>query len=77
MEKVPDRLGRDLRYSVDISQDRARAGYRPLVPFDQGLAETVKWFIDNQLVGAIKGSGSAGVTLVSGPTSTAGTRPTW
>jgi dTDP-glucose 4,6-dehydratase len=44
VEQVPDRLGHDLRYSVDISKIRAELGYEPKVPFEQGLAETVDWY---------------------------------
>ncbi|MDX6298838.1 MAG: dTDP-glucose 4,6-dehydratase [Nocardioidaceae bacterium] len=44
VERVPDRLGHDLRYSVDISKIRAELGYEPKVPFEQGLAETVEWY---------------------------------
>jgi dTDP-glucose 4,6-dehydratase len=45
---VVDRLGHDLRYSVDISKIRDELGYLPRVPFDAGLAETVAWYRDNR-----------------------------
>jgi dTDP-glucose 4,6-dehydratase len=48
VERVPDRLGHDLRYSVDISKIRAELGYEPQVPFEQGLAETVEWYRSNR-----------------------------
>jgi len=48
VEQVTDRLGHDLRYSVDISKIAAELGYRPEVPFEQGLAETVQWYRDNR-----------------------------
>jgi dTDP-glucose 4,6-dehydratase len=44
VERVPDRLGHDLRYSVDITKIRSELGYEPMVPFEQGLAETVEWY---------------------------------
>jgi dTDP-glucose 4,6-dehydratase len=44
VEKVTDRLGHDLRYSVDITKIRAELGYEPAVPFERGLAETVDWY---------------------------------
>jgi dTDP-glucose 4,6-dehydratase len=44
VERVQDRLGHDLRYSVDISKIRAELGYEPQVPFEQGLADTVEWY---------------------------------
>jgi dTDP-glucose 4,6-dehydratase len=40
---VPDRPGHDFRYGVRA--DRLRAlGWRPEVPFDEGLARTVEWY---------------------------------
>ncbi|MEU0567466.1 dTDP-glucose 4,6-dehydratase [Nonomuraea sp. NPDC005983] len=47
VEGVPDRLGHDLRYSVDWSKLRA-LGYEPRVDFGDGLAEVVRWYQDNQ-----------------------------
>jgi len=44
---VADRKGHDLRYSLDDSKIRQELGYVPLVPFDQGLADTVAWYRDN------------------------------
>ena len=48
VERVADRLGHDLRYSVDISKIRAELGYEPQVPFEQGLADVVQWYRDNR-----------------------------
>ena len=48
VDRVADRLGHDLRYSVDISKIRAELGYEPLVPFDTGLADVVQWYRDNR-----------------------------
>ena len=42
--QVPDRLGHDLRYSVDITKIRNELGYEPQVAFEQGLADTVEWY---------------------------------
>jgi dTDP-glucose 4,6-dehydratase len=44
VDHVTDRLGHDLRYSVDISKISQELGYRPQVPFEQGLTETVQWY---------------------------------
>jgi dTDP-glucose 4,6-dehydratase len=44
VDRVADRLGHDLRYSVDIRKIRAELGYEPLVPFDRGLADVVDWY---------------------------------
>lgn len=46
--RVPDRLGHDLRYSVDISKISSELGYQPQVPFGQGLAETIEWYRANE-----------------------------
>ncbi|MDP9863424.1 MULTISPECIES: dTDP-glucose 4,6-dehydratase [Streptosporangium] len=46
VERVEDRKGHDRRYSLDDSRLRA-LGYRPGVPFEQGLADTVRWYADN------------------------------
>ncbi len=43
---VPDRLGHDLRYSVDTSKVRA-LGWGPQQDFASGLRETVEWYRDN------------------------------
>jgi dTDP-glucose 4,6-dehydratase len=48
VDRVEDRLGHDLRYSVDISKIRAELGYEPQVPFEQGLADVVQWYRDNR-----------------------------
>jgi dTDP-glucose 4,6-dehydratase len=45
---VEDRKGHDRRYSVDITKISAELGYRPQVPFDRGLAETVAWYRANR-----------------------------
>jgi dTDP-glucose 4,6-dehydratase len=44
VRQVPDRLGHDLRYSVDITKIATELGYRPEVSFERGLAETVAWY---------------------------------
>jgi dTDP-glucose 4,6-dehydratase len=48
VKQVTDRLGHDLRYSVDITKIRSELGYEPQVPFGQGLAETVEWYRANR-----------------------------
>ncbi len=48
VEPVTDRKGHDRRYSVDIGKISAELGYTPQVPFEQGLAETVRWYRDNE-----------------------------
>ncbi|MFM7597008.1 MAG: dTDP-glucose 4,6-dehydratase [Actinomycetota bacterium] len=46
VQQVPDRLGHDRRYSLDDSRIRA-LGYAPSRSFDEGIAETVRWYVDN------------------------------
>ena len=48
VDRVADRKGHDLRYSVDISKIQQELGYEPLVPFEQGLAEVVQWYRDRR-----------------------------
>jgi dTDP-glucose 4,6-dehydratase len=48
VQHVEDRKGHDRRYSVDISKISEELGYRPHVPFDAGLAETVQWYSQNR-----------------------------
>ena len=48
VEPVADRKGHDRRYSVDIGKISGELGYTPQVPFEQGLAETVAWYRDNE-----------------------------
>jgi len=48
VKRVTDRLGHDLRYSVDITKISNELGYEPQVPFTQGLADTVEWYRTNR-----------------------------
>jgi dTDP-glucose 4,6-dehydratase len=44
---VADRVGHDRRYAVDTSKLQA-LGWRPQVPFEAGLRETVAWYVQNE-----------------------------
>lgn len=48
VDRVEDRLGHDLRYSVDISKIQSELGYEPQVSFEAGLADVVQWYRDNR-----------------------------
>jgi dTDP-glucose 4,6-dehydratase len=48
VDRVADRLGHDLRYSVDITKISNELGYQPQVDFATGLAEVVQWYRDNR-----------------------------
>jgi dTDP-glucose 4,6-dehydratase len=45
---VTDRPGHDRRYALDASKIRNNLGWKPEIPFEDGLKSTVEWFIDNQ-----------------------------
>ena len=45
--KVADRKGHDQRYSVDISKAITQLGYKPMIHFDEGLSETIRWYKEN------------------------------
>ena len=45
---VKDRAGHDLRYAIDASHLEERLGWKPSVTFDEGLANTVDWYLQNQ-----------------------------
>jgi len=45
---VTDRPGHDMRYSLDISKSLDELEWKPTVKFDDGLASTVKWYIDQR-----------------------------
>jgi len=44
---VTDRLGHDLRYSIDCSKAHA-LGWKPAHEFEEALALTVEWYVDNR-----------------------------
>jgi len=45
---VPDRPGHDRRYLLDSSKLRNELGWSDEIPFERGLAETVRWYADNR-----------------------------
>jgi dTDP-glucose 4,6-dehydratase len=45
---VKDRPGHDRRYAIDPSKIKAELGWTPAHTFEQGLDETVRWFVDNR-----------------------------
>jgi len=45
---VKDRPGHDLRYAIDASKLIAETGWRPSVTFEEGLEQTVDWYLANQ-----------------------------
>jgi dTDP-glucose 4,6-dehydratase len=45
---VEDRLGHDRRYAIDSSFAQRELNWKARKDFEQGLAETIQWYIDNQ-----------------------------
>lgn len=45
---VKDRPGHDLRYAIDASKINQELGWKPSVTFEEGLAKTIDWFMENQ-----------------------------
>jgi len=45
---VPDRLGHDRRYGIDASKIRDEILWEPSVTFEDGIARTIAWYLDNQ-----------------------------
>ena len=46
---VKDRLGHDRRYAIDASKIEQQLGWTPAHTFEQGIRETVRWYLDNQV----------------------------
>jgi len=45
---VEDRPGHDHRYAIDPSKIKRELGWRPQISFEQGLRQTVRWYLDNR-----------------------------
>jgi dTDP-glucose 4,6-dehydratase len=45
---VKDRPGHDRRYAIDASKIQKELGWLPAHKFEQGIRETVRWYLDNQ-----------------------------
>ena len=48
IEFVTDRPGHDARYAIDAGKIRTELGWRPRHNFDDGLRQTVRWYLDNR-----------------------------
>ncbi|MDE7241282.1 dTDP-glucose 4,6-dehydratase [Desulfovibrio sp.] len=44
---VTDRPGHDGRYAIDAGKIRRELDWRPRVSFEEGLRDTVRWYLDN------------------------------
>ena len=45
---VTDRLGHDRRYAIDAAKIQRELGWTPAHRFEDGIRETVRWYLDNQ-----------------------------
>ncbi len=45
---VKDRPGHDRRYAIDASKMKRELGWAPAHQFEQGIRETVRWYLENQ-----------------------------
>ncbi len=48
IERVKDRPGHDLRYSLDSSRIERELGWQPKTVFEEGLHKTVQWYKENE-----------------------------
>jgi dTDP-glucose 4,6-dehydratase len=45
---VKDRPGHDRRYAIDAGKITGELGWKPSVVFEQGMARTIDWYLNNQ-----------------------------
>lgn len=45
---VKDRPGHDLRYAIDAAKVHKELGWSPTVTFEEGLSETIDWYLENE-----------------------------
>jgi dTDP-glucose 4,6-dehydratase len=45
---IKDRPGHDRRYAIDASKINRELGWNPSVTFQEGLSETIDWFLNNE-----------------------------
>ncbi len=45
---VKDRPGHDRRYAIDAGKIKKELGWQPTVSFEQGIEQTIQWYLDHQ-----------------------------
>jgi dTDP-glucose 4,6-dehydratase len=45
---VKDRPGHDFRYAIDATKINRALGWKPSVTFEQGLSQTIDWYLNNK-----------------------------
>ncbi|HEV3203623.1 MAG TPA: dTDP-glucose 4,6-dehydratase [Gemmataceae bacterium] len=45
---VKDRPGHDRRYAIDSSKIEKELDWRPQIAFEQGLRDTIRWYVENK-----------------------------
>jgi dTDP-glucose 4,6-dehydratase len=45
---VKDRPGHDRRYAIDSSKIQTELGWKPAYKFEDGISETIKWYVKNE-----------------------------
>jgi dTDP-glucose 4,6-dehydratase len=48
IQYVADRPGHDRRYAIDASKTKRELGWAPEHTFEQGLAQTVQWYVEHR-----------------------------
>lgn len=48
IEHVADRAGHDFRYAMDCTKIQNELGWKPRVPFEEGIRNTVRWYSENK-----------------------------
>ncbi len=45
---ITDRPGHDRRYAIDATKINGELGWKPSVTFEEGLSETIDWYLQNE-----------------------------
>ncbi|MCG9127626.1 dTDP-glucose 4,6-dehydratase [Candidatus Poribacteria bacterium] len=45
---VPDRPGHDCRYLLNSEKIHSELGWKPTISFEEGMKQTIQWYIDNR-----------------------------